>query len=285
MSLEEKRAETLSQNLAAAVASLAYDVAAKHVHRLRTTIRRIESLVEYARPDLGGKQEKALKSLSSLRKKAGKVRDLDVQINLLDAIANTSTRRDRQALTEFLKRKRSGQARRLSALIDKVQDSRLESHVKRILEKAAETPGSTVNPDAPLLRARHELAQLAAESPVSAATKARVLHKIRIRIKRIRYLAELAEKSTGQESFLAELKTTQDALGEWHDWEELTLTAEEQFGDRVNCPLLVEVRALFAAKHAAAAAAVGHLLASCAPRPSRKPPRSTEPARALAQRA
>lgn len=285
MSLEEKRATTLSQNLAAAVASLAYDVTAKHVHRLRTTIRRIERLVEYARPDLGGKQEKVLKSLSALRKKAGKVRDLDVQLKLLDAIANTSTRRDRQALTESLKRKRTRQARRVCAAIAKAQKSKLGDHLERILERAAGAPAWTVNPEAPLLQARQELAQLASESSVSASTKARVLHKIRIKIKKIRYLAELAEKSTGQESFLAELKTTQDALGEWHDWEELTLTAEEQFGDRVNCPLLVEVRALFAAKHAAAAAAVGHLLASCAPRPSRKPPRSSEPARALAQRA
>ena len=78
MSLEEKRVKTLSEKLSTSLASLAHDVIPKRVHRLRTTVRRIESLVGYARPDLGRKQEKALKSLSALRKRAGKVRDLDV---------------------------------------------------------------------------------------------------------------------------------------------------------------------------------------------------------------
>jgi CHAD domain-containing protein len=285
MSLEEKRVKALSENLSAAVASLAHDVASKHVHRLRTTIRRIESLAAYARPDLGRKQEKALKSLCGLRKRAGKVRDLDVQMKLLDAIANTSTRQDRHALNELLKRKRSRQAMRLSATIAKVQDSKLSAQVERILEKAAEASTTAETQVSPLLQARQEMEQLAAETTVNSSTRAGLLHKIRIRIKKIRYLAELAEKIPERESFLAELKATQDVLGDWHDWEELTFTAEKQFGDRVNCPLLVEVRALFAAKHVAAGAAVGQLLSAHAAHAVRKQPRSAESPRAMAQRA
>jgi CHAD domain-containing protein len=285
MSLEEKRVKALSENLSAAVASLAHDVTSKHVHRLRTTIRRIESLAAYARPDLGRKQEKVLKSLSALRKRAGKVRDLDVQMKLLDAIANTSTRQDRHVLSELLKRKRSRQAIRLSAAIAKVQDYKLSAQLERILEKAAEASTSAETQVSPLLQARQEIERLAAESTVHSSTRAGVLHKIRIRIKKIRYLAELAEKTPERESFLAELKATQDVLGDWHDWEELTFTAEKQFGDRVNCPLLVEVRALFAAKHVAASAAVGQLLSAHATHAVRKQPRSAESTRAMAQRA
>ena len=284
MSLEEKRVKTLSEKLSTALASLAHDVIPKHVHRLRTTVRRIESLVGYARPDLGRKQEKALKNLSALRKRAGKVRDLDVQMKLLDAIANTSTRRDRQTLTEFLKRKRDRQAARLSAAIAKMRGSRLDDHVERILEESSQASAGTEKPAEPLLQARQELARLT-ETTVNASTKARVLHQIRIKIKKIRYLAELAEKTAERESFLAELKATQDVLGDWHDWEELTFTAEKQFDDRVNCPLLVEVRALFAAKQVAACAAVGHLLSSRAAHPARKQPRAAESQRAMAQRA
>src|SRR5215469_16043824 len=124
MSLEEKRVKTLAENLAAAAARLAHDVTPKYVHRLRTTIRRIESLTGYAHLDLGRKQEKALLTLAALRKRAGKVRDLDVQAKLLDAIANTSTRQDRQALTEALKRKRNRQAERLQDALAKAEDSR-----------------------------------------------------------------------------------------------------------------------------------------------------------------
>ena len=53
-----------------------------NVHRFRTNSRRIEALVaELARQS--GNQKKLLKLLSKLRKKAGKVRDLDVQIAFL----------------------------------------------------------------------------------------------------------------------------------------------------------------------------------------------------------
>lgn len=284
MSLEEKRVKTLAENFSAAAAKLAHDVTAKNVHRFRTTIRRIESLTDYADLDLGRKQEKALRSLAALRKRAGKVRDLDVQTKLLDAIANTSTRPDRQALTEVMKVKRGRQAARLGTAIAKAQQAKLVAHVERILGKVEEALALAA-PTAPLIQASQELARLSTEFEVDSSTKTKVLHKIRIKIKKIRYLSELSESTAEQEAFLAELKATQDVLGEWHDWEELTFTAEEQFADRVNCPLLVEVRALFAAKQVAATAAVSQLLASHSGQQVRKPPRLAQPAQALTQRA
>ena len=71
-------------------------------------------------------------------------------------------------------------------------------------------------------------------------------------LKRIRYLAELADESAEQKDFIRELKSVQDAVGDWHDWQELTNTAEKRFSDRVNCAILREVRALLAARHATA---------------------------------
>ena len=284
MSLEEKRVKTLAENFSAAAANLAHDVTPKHVHRLRTTVRRIESLTEYAHLDLGRKQEKALRCLAGLRKRAGKVRDLDVQTKLLDAIANTSTRQDRQALAEVLKRKRNRQAERLGTAIAEAQESKLAVHIERVLGKADEAL-ALATPTAPLIQASQDLARLSAVFEVSSSTKAKVLHKIRIRIKKIRYLSELSENTAEQEAFAADLKATQDVLGDWHDWEQLTFTAEKQFADRVNCPLLVEVRALFAAKQVAATAAVSHLFSSHASQQARKQPRSAQTPQALAQRA
>jgi CHAD domain-containing protein len=284
MSFEEKRIKSLSENLSVTVSNLTHDVTPKNVHRLRTTIRRIESLTGYAHLDLGRKQEKALFTLAALRKRAGKVRDLDVQAKLLDAIANTSTRQDRQALTEALKRKRNRQAERLQDAIAKAQDSRLSAHVDRLLQKVAEAL-ALATPSAPLIQASQEVARLSAEFEVNSSTKAKVLHKIRIKIKKTRYLAELAEETAEQERFVGELKSAQDVLGDWHDWEELTFTAEKLFADRVNCPLLVEVRALFAAKQVAATAAVSHLLSLHASQAVRKESRPAGPPRAMAQRA
>lgn len=283
MSLQEKRVQTLSKGLSSAATRLARDVTPKYVHRLRTTIRRIESLAAYARPGLGRKQKRALEDVAALRKRAGKVRDLDVQMGLLGAIANTSTGSDRRVLMELLKRKRNRQAERLRAAVRKVRRSKLLSHIERIAEKAV--AASAERPQAPLVEAHRQRASLAAEFASHPSIKHRFLHRVRIKIKMVRYLAESGEETAEQERFVSEMKSVQDALGAWHDWEELAFTAEKQFGHRVNCPLLVEVRALFAAKYSAATAAVAQLFSADSPAPARKQPQSAGSALALAQRA
>jgi hypothetical protein len=78
----------------------------------------------------------------------------------------------------------------------------------------------------------------------------------------IRYLAETDAGTAEQQRMLESLKAAREALGAWHDWEELTATAEKLFGERLNCPLLMETRALFAARYAGATAAVARLFAS-----------------------
>jgi len=106
-------------------------------------------------------------------------------------------------------------------------------------------------------------------------------------MKMIRYLAALGEESGEQHHFLEELKTVQDALGAWHDWEELSKTVEKHFGDRVNCPLLLETRALLAARYAAANGAVMALFAkqAIAALPAQKQPQPERSPLALAKRA
>ena len=105
------------------------------------------------------------------------------------------------------------------------------------------------------------------------------LHDARVRLKRIRYVAELAEESAEQKNFIRELKAVQDALGEWHDWQELTRTAEKRFSDRVNCALLREIRSLLAARHSTAVSAIDKVFLALGP--ARKPPRPDQSVRAF----
>jgi CHAD domain-containing protein len=281
MSLLEKRINNLLKGLSSAVSRLADEVSPKSVHRLRTTIRRIESLVAFAGPRLGRKQHQALEHLVALRRRAGKVRDLDVQMGLLGAIANGSTASDRRVLADVLKRKRSKQVERLRLAIHKLQASRFFAHLERIGEKA-----SAAVPEAmglPVEQARQELSGLAAELTSQQPIKPRFLHEVRIRMKMIRYLAESGEESTDQQRFLHALEFAQDALGAWHDWEQLAKTAEKQFGGRLNCPLLVEVRALLATRYSAATAAVAQLFSLDSATPVRKQPSPAETPAALAR--
>ena len=286
MTLLEKQMRGLTSDLSAAISKLAADdeLVPKGVHRLRTTIRRIESLVSYAHPDLDKKLERSLEKMADLRKRAGKVRDLDVQLGLLGAIGNGSTARDRKTLAAIFEKKRNRQARRLASDVKKIQESKFFGRMNRIAEKAGEKSSEANRPLAPLEEAKAQLAEMASDFSSHQELKLSRLHDARISLKRIRYLAELAEESPEQKRFIDELKTVQDAIGDWHDWQELTNTAEKRFADRVNCVLLREVRALLGARHSAATSAINRILA-LASEPSRKLPRSIATARAFTKSA
>lgn len=283
MSLLDKRVKELLEGISSSLTRVADGASPKSVHRLRTTIRRTESLVAFTNPDLSRKQRRALKTLAALRKRAGKVRDLDVQMILLGNLANGSIAADRGTLEDLLKGKRSRQAERTSSAARKIQGSKFLAHLDRIGEKAAADSGSVRS--LPLQQARQQLSALAAEFSSRQPIEPRLLHEVRIRMKKIRYLAELGEESSEQQRFLQEMKSVQDALGAWHDWEELATVAEKQFGGRVNCPLLLEVRALFAAKYSAATAAVARLFLPYSAAPARKQPKAAASSAAMARRA
>lgn len=284
MTLLEHRIKGLTGDLSEVVSKLTQEVTPKNVHRLRTTVRRIESLVSYANPDLTKKLERTLERLADLRRRAGKVRDIDVQVELLDQLGNGSTAKDRKMLLTVLDKKRDRQSRRLVSLLKKFADVKLFSRLERIAEKAGTGPSESNRPLAPLEAARSQLAVMAgavARQPLKPSR----LHDARIQVKKIRYLAELAEESAEQKGFIANLKAAQNAIGAWHDWEELTRLAEHRFAERANCALLSEIRALFATRHGAAVSAVADLFASTQPTATRKPPRGALLARTASRRA
>lgn len=274
MALLEKQIQGLIADLSQVVSKLSNDVTPKSVHRLRTTIRRIESAVSYSNPNLGKKLERSVERLGELRKRAGRVRDLDVQSELLDQVANRSTARDRKALIDLLEKKRGRQARRLASALARLADAKFFSRMERLSTKVGAGPSPDNRPLAPLEEARSQLAGLGSDFSSRQSIKPNRLHQARIQLKKIRYVSELADESPERKSLLTELKGVQDALGQWHDWQELTRLAEKRFGDRVNCALLREVRALFAAQEAVATSAISRLFAGLAV-PVRKPPRST----------
>jgi CHAD domain-containing protein len=285
MTLLEKRMRGLNTDLSVAVSKVVdQEAAPTGVHRLRTTIRRIESLVSYAHPELDKKLERSLEKMADLRKRAGKVRDLDVQTEILGALGNGSSAKDRKTLAGLLEKKRNRQSRRLQSAVKKIQGSKFFVRMDRVAEQAAVLQGGKNRPLAPLEEARAQLAEMASDFAARQTMKADRLHDARVTLKRIRYLAELAEKTPEQNNFIRELKAVQDAIGDWHDWQELTSTAEKRFSDRANCVLLREARTVLGARHSDAVSAVNKLFA-LALAPTRKPPRSAQSFRTSARSA
>jgi CHAD domain-containing protein len=279
----EQQIKGLSRDLSEVVSKLSEEATHKSVHRLRTTIRRIESLISYTNPDLGKKLERSLERLEELRKRAGKVRDIDVQTQLLDQIANGSTVRDRKTLLSLLEKKRDRQVKRLRSALTRHAGDKLFVRLERVAAKM-EAGSLGARPLAPLAEARLQLSRLAADFSLHPALKPTRLHQARIQLKKIRYLAELADDSAERKAFLEQLKAVQDAVGEWHDWEDLTRLAEARFADRVNCALLREVRALFAARESAAVSAVARLFTAPVAA-DKKPPATASSLRTLARHA
>jgi CHAD domain-containing protein len=244
----------------------------------------MESFFAYLHPQMTRKQAAALEELSALRKRAGKVRDLDVQMKLLkQGISNGSVNIDRRNLTQAMQEKRDRQVKRVAAAARKIERSRLFFQLQRLEEQALAQPDSFGDDSSPLRQAETQLTELAAEFVSHAKIKPRRLHSMRTRMKLIRYQAELAAESNEQTTFLEALKSMQDVLGEWHDWEALCAVAEKFFRDRANCPLLVEARAVRTSKYSAAISALTSMLDSY--NPARKHPAKVHLVAAIAKHA
>ena len=59
---------------------------AESVHRFRSDARRLQTVLEELAPEAGRDHKKLLKALGRIRKRAGKVRDLDVQLAALRSL-------------------------------------------------------------------------------------------------------------------------------------------------------------------------------------------------------
>ena len=288
MSYLEKQSAKLQHGLSVSLAGLNRDVPPKAVHRLRATTRRIQMLVHSRDFKLRGKEREALRELERIRKRAGKVRDVDVELELLKAIGNRSAEGDRRALKQWLEKRRAVKARRLSEAARDLRRSKFSDHLHGTLERVTAGASERREGDTPLSQARVRLQALANDFVAEPPPKAQRLHQIRIELKRIRYLAELDESSEAQRQFLSDLKAVSDLLGAWRDWSLLAKSADKQFKHRDNVPLVAEIHALQAARFQLVAPAVSRLISgvqTVSEATPRKQPQPSPSGRVIAQHA
>lgn len=193
------------------------------VHGFRTTTRRLQMLLGQLATTGQHKNKKLLKMLNRIRKSAGRVRDIDVQLEALRSLKVQQEPRRKTQLMQNLLDLRAQHEKRLRKLLKKDDIREIQKRLKR----AAEGARFEAAPD-PLDVARQILESA---NPGSRPFDEATLHRYRIVVKRARYAAEFAPKSRESTQFLAELKRLQDALGSWHDWMTLTHTAIHQLGE------------------------------------------------------
>jgi CHAD domain-containing protein len=235
---------------------------AESVHKFRTYSRRVESLLFELLPELNGNQQKLLKNLKRLRKKAGRVRDLDVQISVLRGLKLSQSPAGKTQLLRGLTEEHAKRLRKLEKSFDKETTADLRKRLRRA-EKDSVLPAN-VDPLAVGLRLFLELAK------DGAPLTENKLHQYRIVGKRARYLAELAGDNPEAQSVVTQLKQMQDILGDWHDWLDLSQRAEKSLNEDQNSALVVALRNLTRAKFRQAVNALAATQKSLTPKATPK---------------
>jgi CHAD domain-containing protein len=212
----------------------------ERVHKLRTNTRRVEAILHALELDTGRKQKRLLKSLKSVRKSAGNVRDMDV---LTGKVAQVSVSGERNCQIRLLEHLGVERHKKVADLQEQLalHGKSIRKSLKRCAEKldSTSTNGSEEQKEAES-RATASVLQLSGELEKFGTLGRRNLHQYRIQGKQLRYVLQMAKPADGE--LVEALRETQDTIGEWHDWEELVGIAKEVLEHGSKCELLRELK-------------------------------------------
>ncbi len=216
----------------------------ERVHLIRTTARRLEAVLDTLVDHPDRKQRKLRRRLKRLRRGAGAVRDLDVQIVALRKLKIGREQERKARLLQALNEQRAEREQALIKALDPkdIQKIRkglhrwsaeissgkpMEGSTAKALDREAEFDGLTT-----------ALRQFSTLSRQVRSLTPENLHPYRTRCKRIRYVAEMAGNAPDAKRIVEQLKRAQDAIGDWHDWQTLTQTAESLFSRSLDSALI-----------------------------------------------
>jgi len=240
MPIDLKRSRLAFQKLGRELTKLTKEPAPASVHKFRTNSRRVEALLSEVAPELNRNDKKLLKLLSRLRKKAGRVRDLDVEIASLRSLKVPEGNGHKTQFVEELVQERAKREQKLARAFDPETAAEVRKRLKRAAREI-DIPGNIE----PLTLTLSKLAKLGRDHvPLTEKT----LHQYRIIGKRARYIAELADHDAEAKRIVDQLKHMQDVIGDWHDWLKLTQKAEALFGGVRDSALVAMLRNVTQAK-------------------------------------
>ena len=222
------------------------------VHNLRTSTRSLETTFETLGLDKKGNAKRLLRHLGRVRKRAGKVRDMDV---LVEAALTLKRNPDSEKaclvqLLEYLGAERNKYAKKLRREIE-ADRSQLRQDLKRnskrledLLDQAKKNPGGS---DAIPATAAKTI-QLTADLKTPARLNRKNLHPYRLKVKQLRNVLQMSQQ-TSKSEFLEKIGEVKDAIGQWHDWEELIGIATQLLDHGPACKLVKRMKATSDSKY------------------------------------
>ena len=254
------------------------------VHRLRTSTRRMEAQLVLVGllpgiPEHAKEAAEVHRLLRRIRRAAATVRDMDVQIDMIEAdmpdsaaVHNGSlgdeVRKEAQKLLKKLHRRRHRESLDLSGTL-KAESEDLEAAMQTLQRAIASTPGVRPRTFSALELSEHIQKWFADRASAVLHTerhpdrahalqrlqhlKEETLHDLRKVAKQCRYMAEsLPEGSPEAKKLAQRFEYLQESGGTWHDWLTLECAARRVLGKKT--PLAARYR-----NHRNAALAEFHL--------------------------
>jgi CHAD domain-containing protein len=262
MSIDPKRSRLSFQKLGRELTKLTKKPAPENVHKFRTYSRRVEAVLNEVALKRHRNDDKLLQLLARLRKKAGRVRDLDVQIGCLRNLKVPQANGHKSQLMNALLDERRLREKKLV----KAFDAKTAEEISKRLKRSAHEISIPRNSE-PLAQTLSKLAQLGRGN---GQLSEKTLHQYRIIGKRARYVAELASDDPQAKQVVEQLKRMQDVIGDWHDWLKLTEKAERLLGDVRRSALVAMLRNVTQAKFRQSVQVVMELRSSLFPSPPKR---------------
>jgi CHAD domain-containing protein len=212
----------------------------EQVHDFRTNSRKLEANLEAVGMDGSRLGKRVLKPLSRFRKRAGKIRDMDVLTSYAASIQPQDSEKDCAVQLEYLGAKRRRHAKKFNGA-SRQDGPVLIKRLKKIERELAKSEARTENGGRPESMASSMALQLGSRLASGARLNHSNLHPFRLKVKELRNVLRLA--GDPDQNLLDALGSVKDVIGEWHDWEELVGIAEKTLDHGTQCKLTQTLKA------------------------------------------
>jgi CHAD domain-containing protein len=233
------------------------------IHNLRTGTRSLETTFTTLGISSNAKVRRLLRELRYVRKRAGKVRDMDVLTSDVLTLNQAGERDCYVQLVEYLGAARTKYAKKLRLAIVAAGPQvprnlkRSSKRLRKLLQQPEIARSATSDPvPATIAKA----IQLSSSLTMPTVLNRKNLHPYRLKVKELRNVLQLSEQSSNHE-FVDALGEVKDAIGEWHDWETLVTIAGCVLLHGTSCKLIQQLQATSEAHYDRALSITNHFRA------------------------
>jgi CHAD domain-containing protein len=240
MALDFKRVQKPSRTLRKLLKKMPEEPTPEQVHDFRTNSRNMEATLQAFGLENSGLARRVLKPLSRLRKCAGKVRDMDVLTSYAAIVgAEEGEQNCAVQLLERLGAQRRKYARKFHSA-SRRDGSKLRRRLKQVRRELDRKEAIIEEKETLLAEPSSSALKLASGLGSIPRLDHSNLHPFRLQVKELRNVLRLADAP--DQDFIAALEKVKDAIGEWHDWEELVKVADSVIDHGSQCRLMQQLK-------------------------------------------